>query len=146
MTTLRSITPAKRPLVLLTGGLRFPAQFHEALSTKKCDLLGIGRASVVQPELPNLTRQCPEQVKDRQPKLARLEWLPKIIGAGITTTWYAVQMRRIARQQELSLGMNSLEAVVRFWTPVTAAEYVALVTAAAASFFIIGILSKLYIS
>jgi len=47
--------PSSRPpLVLLTGGMRSPDVFEDALSQGHADLIGIGRASVLAPRLPLL--------------------------------------------------------------------------------------------
>ncbi|KAH9046846.1 FMN-linked oxidoreductase [Lactarius hengduanensis] len=47
----------RHPLVLLTGGMRSPEVFEDALSQGHADLVGIGRASVLAPRLPLLLRK-----------------------------------------------------------------------------------------
>src|SRR5258708_4136551 len=44
-------------LVLLTGGMRSPEIFEDALSQGHADLIGIGRGSVLEPRLPLLLRK-----------------------------------------------------------------------------------------
>jgi len=50
--SLTSLPQGRRPLVLLTGGMRSPTTFQEALSQGHADLIGVGRASVLAPDLP----------------------------------------------------------------------------------------------
>ena len=47
----------RHPLVLLTGGMRSPEVFEDALSQGHADLIGIGRGSVLEPRLPLLLRR-----------------------------------------------------------------------------------------
>ncbi|KAG5732240.1 NADH oxidase [Termitomyces sp. T112] len=102
------------PLVLLTGGLRTPELLQTAIVSKHCHLLGIGRASVLNPNLPYLLAH---QILNRSSDLSKNIWstpfsadpdlnawprlrsyLPTIplIGAGINMAWYIVAMRRLA--------------------------------------------------
>ncbi|KAI0282805.1 hypothetical protein BGY98DRAFT_61127 [Russula aff. rugulosa BPL654] len=50
-------SPSQRPLVLLTGGMRSPAIFQDALTQGHADLVGIGRGSVLAPDLPLLLKE-----------------------------------------------------------------------------------------
>lgn len=54
-----NIDPAKRPLIMLTGGLRTPQLMASALERGHADLLGIGRYAILQPELPKIIRENP---------------------------------------------------------------------------------------
>ena len=47
----------RHPLVLLTGGMRSPKVFEDALSQGHADLIGLGRGSVLAPRLPLLLRK-----------------------------------------------------------------------------------------
>jgi hypothetical protein len=47
----------QHPLVLLTGGMRSPDVFEDALSQGHADLIGLGRGSVLAPRLPLLLRK-----------------------------------------------------------------------------------------
>lgn len=105
------------PLILLTGGLRTPSHLHTALSSQHADLLGIGRASVTCPHLPDILWKTANECDDTYtafaptPRLAfsfprsgskftRWIWsfMPKIqlIGAGAGMAWYVIMMRRLA--------------------------------------------------
>lgn len=109
----RSASSPPLPLILLTGGLRTPGLLHTALSMGHAQLLGIGRGSVLSPDLPNLLQQTGSaQVSWDQPFRPEpnldtsanwpLRWfwgyLPSmpLLGAGIGTAWYVVMMRRLA--------------------------------------------------
>ena len=119
--TLSSIDPPtpdyNRPLILLTGGLRTPALLRSALTLKHADLLGLGRASVLAPDLPDRLRKLqrdPHADEDapfesypdlRNPAILSyppFSWMwaavPKVrlIGAGVGMAWYLVSMRRFA--------------------------------------------------
>ncbi|KAI0941964.1 hypothetical protein AcV7_002517 [Taiwanofungus camphoratus] len=50
-----------QPLVLLTGGLRSVSLLSSALARRHADLLGIGRLSVLHPELPRMMSSCVEE-------------------------------------------------------------------------------------
>ncbi|KAG6330225.1 hypothetical protein ID866_8865 [Astraeus odoratus] len=102
------------PLILLTGGLRSPAHLQTALDAGHADLLGIGRGSILCPELPNILRKrrsCIEkgislvfendtEPYARGPNEGRRPpfWFPrvKLLGASVVLAWYTVRMREIA--------------------------------------------------
>ncbi|KAG6812889.1 hypothetical protein H0H92_015624 [Tricholoma furcatifolium] len=101
------------PLILLTGGLRTPELLHTALTLKHAHLLGIGRASVLCPDLPRILKQrksigVSDGIPDScwsipfrsEPDLniwANIRgYLPTIVGAGMNMAWYVVAMRRLA--------------------------------------------------
>jgi hypothetical protein len=48
---------SRRPLVLLTGGMQSPAIFQNALTQGHADLVGIGRGSVLVPDLPLVLKE-----------------------------------------------------------------------------------------
>ncbi|KAJ3539614.1 hypothetical protein NM688_g6339 [Phlebia brevispora] len=48
----------ERPLVLLTGGLTTSELFASALQERHADLLGVGRLSILYPELPRLLKEA----------------------------------------------------------------------------------------
>ena len=139
----RSTSPPT-PLILLTGGLRTPAVLRTVLSSGDAHLLGIGRGSVLCPNLPSLLK---EKEKDhlsrwddvpfrREPDLSLprvldywpLSWVwsfvPKIklIGAGVGMAWYVVAIRRISHAGNrsgsdiiLDYNMGGLGAVFWMW-------------------------------
>ncbi|KIK68626.1 hypothetical protein GYMLUDRAFT_154143 [Collybiopsis luxurians FD-317 M1] len=114
-----------QPLILLTGGLCTPAHLYAALAAKHAHLLGLGRSSVLAPNLPSILKDRIQRQKDNytdvledltsfspEPDLSvsftkrwpwnRLwEYVPKVtlIGAGTGIAWYALMMRRLAQER-----------------------------------------------
>ncbi len=125
--------------------MRSPAIFQDALARGHADLVGIGRGSVLAPDLPLLLKEFYACQQDRdgdesrdflikQPTLSCAETplirvaasilrslgilpLPSLIGAGTAMAWYVVAMRRISRGQKVDYRMGGIHAVVRMWLP-----------------------------
>lgn len=109
---------SKLPLVLLTGGLRTPAQLRKALSLNHAQLLGFGRGSVLSPGIPEILKRpadarvyregvdrddlvpfSPEpDLVGKWPWTWFWSWVPKIplVGAGVEMAWYLIVIRRMA--------------------------------------------------
>lgn len=132
------------PLILLTGGLRTPGLLQKALTLKHADLLGIGRGSVLCPDLPSVLSQRLHDLEtwgdipfQPEPDLQlpgilsypifRSIWelIPKVklIGAGVGMAWYIVAMRHIAntsiagRDEEIrpEYDVGGLDSVFWMW-------------------------------
>lgn len=130
------------PLILLTGGLRSPAHLQCALDAGHADLLGVGRGSILRPDIPALLRQrilntdtsiaWDDEPFAHEPDrdLGLPSWVPQIplVGASVSLAWYNVRMRRIAVSQlEKKVdgavlpaplptsGVNGVEAMLRMW-------------------------------
>jgi len=125
-------TTWKRPLILLTGGIRAPDMMSAALKNNHADLLGVGRLSVVCPDLPLRLRDgfgvaASQPAKQIDAKGSAVEkgakWLldnvlyffsflhiepPKVIGAGIETAKYTVLIRNLATSESGTLVHNPL--------------------------------------
>ncbi|GKZ43266.1 hypothetical protein AbraIFM66951_003995 [Aspergillus brasiliensis] len=90
-------------VLMLTGGFRTRAGAVSALQQNACDVVGIGRPAAVEPKLPLVLMD--ESVPDEEaqlvlnrvpmPFLARLIPL-RGIGAGLESSYYAKQIKRIA--------------------------------------------------
>ncbi|KAF9533544.1 hypothetical protein CPB83DRAFT_480515 [Crepidotus variabilis] len=117
---LSASNPSNRPLILLTGGLNSPTLLTTALASKHADLLGIGRASVLSPNIPSILKSLatgssshpinPNEPFFPPPSLSNpsilsqppISWLwsllssVKFVGAGTTTAWYTLHIRKIA--------------------------------------------------
>lgn len=134
-----SINP---PLILLTGGLKNLDILSAALNDNHANLLGIGRGSILYPNLPSVIRERSKEPQNwndeplgREPDLNKphiLTYVPfswiwamlpniKIIGAGVEMAWYVVTIREIA-----STGIGSivrarkrrgLDSIVWMWLP-----------------------------
>jgi hypothetical protein len=121
--------PGPTPLVLLTGGLRTPALLYSALASQHSHLLGIGRGSVLCPDLPTILRDKGSNDHEPfapEPSLSKNKsqfwtWLPKVklIGAGLGMAWYIVGIRRLAllpSDERISFDdIGGVEAVLRMW-------------------------------
>ena len=133
----------RHPLVLLTGGMRSPEVFENALSQGHADLVGIGRGSVLAPRLPLLLRtlssagendEASRKSSFRQPTLSYADTpliraavstlrglgilpLPTLIGAGASMAWYVVTMSRISRGNGINYQMGGIRAVLIMWIP-----------------------------
>lgn len=133
------------PLILLTGGLRSPSHLQSALDAGHADLLGIGRGSILRPDIPVILQErilnaaandtsitSDDEPFAREPDgdIKPPSWVPQIplVGAGVGLAWYNVRMRWIATSQlekringkPLSAplptyGMSGIETVVRMW-------------------------------
>ena len=108
------------PLVLLTGGLKTPEILYSALSSNHAHLLGIGRSSVLCPDLPSLLKgpggptfpDAAWSVPFRpEPDLWSQKYLPSIplVGAGINMMWHSAMMRRLATLPSVVEGKICLE-------------------------------------
>ena len=137
-------TSPPTPLILLTGGLRTPAVLRTVLNSRHAHLLGIGRGSVLCPNLPSILKEkegdfsrwddIPFQrepdlslprVFDYWPLSRVWSFVPKIklIGAGVGMAWYVVAIRRISNASTRSgsdmvqnYNMGGLGAVFWMWS------------------------------
>ncbi|KAL0579247.1 hypothetical protein V5O48_002751 [Marasmius crinis-equi] len=138
ISTIQTPTP---PLILLTGGLRSPGHLQAALSSRHTHLLGVGRASILCPDLPRvLNARLTTDDDDRlfspfQPDpdtdlkfVHQRPWswvwplVPKLklIGGGVQMAWYSIVMRHMAGLGEreefrVDYSVGGLEAVIRMW-------------------------------
>jgi hypothetical protein len=118
--TVSAIPASRRPLIVLTGGLRSVSQMERALSSSQCDLVGLGRPSVLCPHFPRIARDKGEVFLPEPPRLAKPAWYPTLFGAGIRTVWYNIAMHRIATKRPMQEGLGSLGVILlsfsRTWT------------------------------
>ena len=142
----KTSTSPPSPLILLTGGLRTPAVLRTVLKSRHAHLLGIGRGSVLCPNLPSILKQKENDLSrwddipfQREPDLSLprilnywpLNWawslVPKIklIGAGVGIAWYIVTIRHVSHASRSGSDiipnhdMGGLGAVfwMWFWIP-----------------------------
>lgn len=135
----------QRPRILLTGGLRSPSILCNALSSRHADLLGIGRASLLRPDLPVYLQELCDTSNiiddptiwdspfEREPELGaqgisgwlwnRFPRMP-LISAGVQMAWYGHVMRRLGGANASSTGvrlpapdykLGAFTAVIKFW-------------------------------
>jgi 2,4-dienoyl-CoA reductase-like NADH-dependent reductase (Old Yellow Enzyme family) len=91
-------------VLMLTGGFRTRAGMQAAIDENACDLVGLGRVSVVDPHWP--ARNLRQDVSDEQAQMwldtVQPNWIMrsipvKPIGAGVENDFYASQIRRMGR-------------------------------------------------
>jgi hypothetical protein len=128
---VQHVPVARRPLILLTGGLRSAESVESALGYGHADLLGLARSAVLCPDLPKrLTNASTSSVPFASyPNLAYRSShmlsrvlhatgvlpLPKLIGAGVGMAWYVVMMRRLAQGLAPDHSVGGAGAVVQMW-------------------------------
>ena len=107
---------------MLTGGLRTPSQFSQAIRQNHANLLGVGRLSIICPNLPlqispsSVSRDYDDATFPlREPTLFTPRWFPKLIGAGVNSAWYAVGIRQLANDREVDIEMGTLGALFWMW-------------------------------
>ena len=74
--------------IMLTGGFKSRAQVEEALASGAVDVVGLARALVLEPSLPNLWRSG----QSRDPQFPRFDESPE----GGITAWYTMRLTDIA--------------------------------------------------
>ncbi|KAL2840929.1 FMN binding oxidoreductase [Aspergillus pseudodeflectus] len=92
--------------LMVTGGFRSRAGVVAAIAESGCDLVGIGRPSVLRPSLPNdviLNREVDDEQAVFPTKPVEAPWVVRIaqmpaVGSGIESKWYSGQMQQRARR------------------------------------------------
>ncbi|KAJ5964723.1 uncharacterized protein N7479_004599 [Penicillium vulpinum] len=91
-------------VLMLTGGFRTRAGAEAAIRDNACDLVGIGRPAAIDPRFPLLLLD--ESVADEEARLllnkVPVPWYTRflplnLIGAGAESTYYSVQIQRLAK-------------------------------------------------
>lgn len=92
--------------IMLTGGFKTREQAIEALKIDKTDIVGIARALVIDPELPN------HWLSDRQvnPAFPRFENPPE----GGITAWYSMRLTAIGEDRETTWAMDLETAIQEY--------------------------------
>lgn len=91
--------------IQLSGGFRSRAGMADAISSGACALVGLGRAAVLEPELPARVLLNPEYADDAAlaaSHVVRGQWLAKaipvkVVGSGLVIQFFYYNMRRIGR-------------------------------------------------
>lgn len=120
------------PLILLTGGLRTPEILCTALASRHTHLLGIGRGSVLCPDLPRLLKHpeltsspnwaspsMPEPDLNTWPRIRKFFPTIPLLGAGVNMAWYIVAIRRLSYSTLANAGpdygVGAIGAVFWMW-------------------------------
>lgn len=89
--------------IQLSGGFRSRNGMADAIDSGVCDLLGLGRAAVLEPSLPKdvlLNPDVPDDTALALPHMVRGQWLArwvpvKVVGAGLPIEFFYWNMRRL---------------------------------------------------
>ena len=113
-----------------------------ALQNKHADLLGIGRMSVLYPDLPNMLRtHDPENpfvpIEDPSPRSP--DWWPKLAGSGVMTAWYIVSMKCIAAGKKLPLTAGPTIVLRQYFGECVMIKYICIGT-----FFTVSLITAVY--
>lgn len=116
------------PLILLTGGLRHESTLTSVLTENHAHLLGVGRLSVLVPDLPiqlktkgsnfepppipGFTGSTLDQIASFMFNITHISF-PKLVNAGLECSWYFMGMKKMATGKRLSHG--GTEALIRMW-------------------------------
>ncbi|KAI0035449.1 hypothetical protein K488DRAFT_43257 [Vararia minispora EC-137] len=138
---IQNVPESRRPLILLTGGLRTKERLQDALINGHADLLGLARAATLSPHFPLRLAGGPsgppsggDPLVPPEPKLeypdapmtrlffSALECLgilplPKLIGAGVGMAWYTVMLHRLSKGKTADYSIGGAAAVMLMWTP-----------------------------
>jgi hypothetical protein len=89
--------------IQLCGGFRTRNGMADAIDSGVCDLIGLGRAAVLEPSLPKdvlLNTDVPDDMALALPHMVRGQWLArwllvKVVGAGLPIEFFYWNMRRL---------------------------------------------------
>lgn len=89
--------------IQLSGGFRSRTGMADAIDSGVCDLIGLGRSAVLEPELPRKTLLNPELNDDAalgMSHMIRGQWLArmipaKVVGSGLPIKFFYYNMRRL---------------------------------------------------
>nr|POE72124.1 nadh-dependent flavin oxidoreductase nada [Quercus suber] len=91
--------------VQLSGGFRTRTGMADAIYSRTCDLIGLGRAAVLEPTLPRSVLLNPafdDADSGAQPHLVKGQWFArmipiKVVGAGLPIQFFYYNMRRLGK-------------------------------------------------
>ncbi|QRW05471.1 NADH:flavin oxidoreductase/NADH oxidase [Ceratobasidium sp. AG-Ba] len=113
----------RRPLIMLTGSIRSVDTISKCLDQKHADLIGIGRPSILYPDLPQ--RLMREKIFPPVPDTPALPiWIAniiqvKLVGAGLDTAMWVRAMKRLTRKDKRQLEGNAVDAFFHLFFNVT---------------------------
>ncbi|MCJ1308426.1 hypothetical protein MMC25_002079 [Agyrium rufum] len=91
--------------IQLSGGFRSRTGMADAIDSGVCDLIGLGRAAVLEPGLPKVTLLNPDVPDDQalaKSHIVKGQWLArmvpvKVVGAGLAIQFFYHNMRRLGK-------------------------------------------------
>lgn len=89
--------------IQLSGGFRSRTGMADAIEPRTCDLIGLGRTAVLEPEIPRTILLNPDVPDDKAlalPHIVKGQWLAnlvpvKVVGAGLAIQFFYHNMRRL---------------------------------------------------
>jgi len=96
------ISEDKCPLQL-SGGFRSRTGMADAINSKACDLIGLGRTAVLEPDIPKrllLNTDLADEEALARPHIVKGQWLSnlipvKVVGSGLPIQFFYFNMRRL---------------------------------------------------
>ncbi|TID21854.1 nadh:flavin oxidoreductase nadh oxidase [Venturia nashicola] len=100
--------------IQLSGGFRSRVGMADAIESGACQLIGLGRTAVLEPELPAATLLNPDIPDDKAfgiPHMVKGQWIvpwmpAKIIGAGLGIRFFYHNMRRLGNGLKTDPGIS----------------------------------------
>lgn len=106
--------------IQLSGGFRSRTGMADAIESSVCQMIGLGRAVVLEPTLPAsvlLNPAISDEAAVALPHIVRGQWFArlipvKVIGGGLAIQFFYHQMRRMGRGLQSSPDMSILGVIV----------------------------------
>lgn len=100
--------PGTKCPVQLSGGFRSRTGMADAISSGACDLIGLGRTAVLEPDIPKrllLNTSLTDDEALARPHIVRGQWFlnlvpVKVVGSGLPVQFFYFNMRRLGRGLE----------------------------------------------
>lgn len=111
----------------LSGGFRTRTGMADAIYSGSCDLIGLGRAAVLEPELPVkvlLNAAYDDESSGARPHLVKGQWFAnmipiKVVGAGLPIQFFYYNMQRLGKGLESDPDASIPEILLRgLWTAI----------------------------
>ena len=107
--------------IQLSGGFRSRAGMADAISSGVCDLIGLGRTVVLQPDLPASVLLNPDILDEQaiaQPHIIQGQWVQslipaKIIGGGLGIQFFYYNMRRLGNNLKADPNITIPQSIVK---------------------------------
>ncbi|KZV95133.1 FMN-linked oxidoreductase [Exidia glandulosa HHB12029] len=101
---ISTMPPSKRPLVMLTGGLRTSSDIARCLRAPHADIAGLARPAAIDPAYPRHMDKTPAEMPD----MVSPKWFPKLVIGNIGTAWHCDAMRAWAIGKPVQFDTTSL--------------------------------------
>jgi len=97
--------PEQKCHIQLSGGFRSRTGMADAIASGACDLVGLGRTAVLEPDIPKkllLNKDLPDEEAFAQAHIVRGQWFSnmipvKVVGSGLPVQLFYFNMRRLGK-------------------------------------------------